>query len=157
MNEGKNQLISGSLCVECFTRACRWRVFSERNGQDSRMTHPTLGSPLIQPCSNDWAPTVIQPLVRSLSRSTSLSVDPIFLHCVCPASRSSLSTRHHLNLAATPPSLPPSVPQTHRLGSDFQITLGERSGCRSRGNNWSECNGNHFGKKLLNVHDLFLC
>lgn len=76
---------------------------------------------------------------NNISCSCSLSADliregpPISVHSVCLASGSSLSTWHYLNLAVSSPCLHPSVPQTHRLGSDFQITLGENSGCRAEG------------------------
>lgn len=69
---------------------------------------------------------------NNISCSCSLSADlicegaPISVHSVCLASGSSLSTWHYLNLAVSSPCLHPSVPQTRRLGSDFQITLGER-------------------------------
>lgn len=71
---------------------------------------------------------------------------PISVHSVCLASGSSLSTWHYLNLAVSSPRLHPSAPQTHRLGSDFQITLGrEKSGCRAAGTNRRLYSKTHFG------------
>lgn len=76
---------------------------------------------------------------NNISRSCSLSADlicegaPVSVRSVCLASGSSPSSWHYLNLAVSSPCLHPSAPQTHRLGSDFQITLGGNGGCRAGG------------------------
>ena len=115
------------------------------------MTHPNLSSWNSSPLkSNPTAVTSGLPNIiqwspwcdeNNISYSCSLSADlipeeaPISVHSVCLASGSSLSTWHYLNLAVSSPCLHPSVPQTHRLGSDFQITLGESSRCWTAGRN----------------------
>ena len=113
------------------------------------MTHPILSSLTQQPLKSNptvtsGLPNIIQRSAwcdeNNISYSCSLSADlicegaPISVHSVCLASGSSLSTWHYLNLAVSSPCLHPSVPQTHRLGSDFQITLGEKQRLQSRGN-----------------------
>lgn len=138
------------------------------------MTHPILSSLTQQPLKSN--PTVTSGLPNIIQRSAwcdenntsclcSLSADliheeaPISVHSVCLASGSSLSTWHYLNLSVSSPCLHPSVPQTHRLGSDFQITLGESSGCRAGGtirSLYSKTRWYQFWKNF-NVYYLFLC
>ena len=105
------------------------------------MTHPSL-------CS--WHSSTFNPILPSLVGSQISSSDrldatgtvsptcalyvltlstrrgPISVQPVCLVSGSSLRAWHYLNLSVSSLCRRPSAPQTHRLGSDFQITLGQR-------------------------------
>lgn len=119
------------------------RLVRQKASQDSclepvRMTHPILTQQPLK--SNPTLTPKYHPPIGSMRPEQYLLPvllicwpylrgGPISVHPVRLESGSSLSTWHYLNLAVSSPRPRPSVPQTHRLGSDFQITLEESSVC----------------------------